>query len=163
MKIVFPGSFDPVTKGHLDLIQRATKLFDEVIVAILTNTSKQNLFSLDERLSFLQQATKAMPNVKVVAVKNDLTVNVVKKIGAQAILRGVRSLKDFEYEQEIALINRQLAPEIETVLLLANPEYSFLSSSMLKEVAKFNGDVTEFTSVEVAQALKRKLVQKCID
>lgn len=161
MKIVFPGSFDPITYGHLDLIKRASQLFDEVVVALLTNPNKKSLFSVDERIMFLQQEVQLFSNVTVVAVEHDLTVNVVKKMNAQGILRGLRNVKDFEYEQEIALTNQHLAPQLETIFLMAQPQYSFISSSMVKEVAKFNGDVTKLVTPQVAQALQRKLANEC--
>lgn len=157
MKAVFPGSFDPLTNGHLDLIKRASGLFEEVIVAIATNTSKQPLFSPQEKMTLVNSAIKDLPNVSAVAIPSDLTVNVARKLGAKAIVRGVRNVQDFEYEQGIAAMNKQLAPDLETILLFARPEYTLLSSSLIKEVARFHGDLAKFVPAEVGLALKKKM------
>lgn len=157
MKAVFPGSFDPLTNGHLDLIKRASGLFEEVIVAIATNTAKQPLFSPQEKMTLVNSAIKDLPNVSAVAIPSDLTVNVARKLGAKAIVRGVRNVQDFEYEQGIAAMNKQLAPDLETILLFARPEYTLLSSSLIKEVARFHGDLTKFVPAEVGLALKKKM------
>ncbi|WP_282708916.1 pantetheine-phosphate adenylyltransferase [Ligilactobacillus sp. Marseille-Q7487] len=160
MKAIFPGSFDPITNGHLDLIKRASLMFDEVIVALLTNSSKQGFFTLEEKIILTKKAVADIKNVSVISAKDELTVEVAKRLHADVMIRGVRSVKDFEYEQEIALINKQLAPEIETVLLLANPQYSVVSSSMIKEIAKFGGTIENFVCSEVQQALLRKWAEK---
>ncbi len=157
MKAVFPGSFDPLTNGHLDLIKRASGLFEEVIVAIATNTAKQPLFSPQEKMTLVNSAIKDLPNVSAVAIPSDLTVNVARKLGAKAIVRGVRNVQDFEYEQGIAAMNKQLDPDLETILLFARPEYTLLSSSLIKEVARFHGDLAKFVPVEVRLALKKKM------
>ena len=157
MKAVFPGSFDPLTNGHLDLIKRASGLFEEVIVAIATNTAKQPLFSPQEKMTLVNSAIKDLPNVSAVAIPSDLTVNVARKLGAKAIVRGVRNVQDFEYEQGIAAMNKQLAPDLETILLFARPEYTLLSSSLIKEVARFHGDLAKFVPTEVGLALKKKM------
>lgn len=157
MKAVFPGSFDPLTNGHLDLIKRASGLFEEVIVAIATNTAKQPLFSPQEKMTLVNSAIKGLPNVSAVAIPSDLTVNVARKLGAKAIVRGVRNVQDFEYEQGIAAMNKQLAPDLETILLFARPEYTLLSSSLIKEVARFHGDLAKFVPTEVGLALKKKM------
>ena len=157
MKAVFPGSFDPLTNGHLDLIKRASGLFEEVIVAIATNTAKQPLFSPQEKMTLVNSAIKDLPNVSAVTIPSDLTVNVARKLGAKAIVRGVRNVQDFEYEQGIAAMNKQLAPDLETILLFARPEYTLLSSSLIKEVARFHGDLTKFVPAEVGLALKKKM------
>ncbi|SEM68017.1 Phosphopantetheine adenylyltransferase [Ligilactobacillus sp. WC1T17] len=159
MKAVFPGTFDPLTMGHLDLIKRASKMFDQVTVLVATNTSKKAMFSFAERKALLEQEIAFLPNVNVIAAPKDLTVNVAKKIKAQAIIRGVRDAQDFEYEKAIALMNRHLAPEIETVLLLTDARYSFLSSSIVKEVALFGGDLTGLLPDKTAQALREKVKQ----
>ena len=159
MKAVFPGTFDPLTMGHLDLIKRASKMFDQVTVLVATNTSKKAMFSFAERKALLEQEIAFLPNVNVIAAPKDLTVNVAKKIKAQAIIRGVRDAQDFEYEKTIALMNRHLAPEIETVLLLTDARYSFLSSSIVKEVALFGGDLTGLLPDKTAQALREKVKQ----
>lgn len=160
MKAIFPGSFDPITNGHLDLIKRASLMFDEVIVALLTNSSKQGFFTLEEKIILTKKAVADIKNVSVISSKDELTVEVAKRLHADVMIRGVRSVKDFEYEQEIALINKQLAPEIETVLLLANPQYSVVSSSVIKEIAKFGGTIENFVCPEVQQALLRKWAEK---
>lgn len=160
MKAIFPGSFDPITNGHLDLIKRASLMFDEVIVALLTNSSKQGFFTLEEKIILTKKAVADIKNVSVISAKDELTVEVAKRLHADVMIRGVRSVKDFEYEQEIALINKQLAPEIETVLLLANPQYSVVSSSVIKEIAKFGGTIENFVCPEVQQALLRKWAEK---
>lgn len=157
MIALFPGSFDPLTNGHLDLISRASKMYDQIIVAVMTNTSKKPLFSTDEKLELIKTNVKEMANVEVIAVESDLTVNVMNKLGATVLVRGVRDVKDFEYEREIAAMNSQLDSQIETILLLARPEYSFLSSSMIKEVGQFHGDITKFVPANVAAALNQKL------
>lgn len=159
MKAVFPGTFDPLTMGHLDLIKRASKMFDQVTVLVATNTSKKAMFSFAERKALLEQEIAFLPNVNVIAAPKGLTVNVAKKIKAQAIIRGVRDAQDFEYEKAIALMNRHLAPEIETVLLLTDARYSFLSSSIVKEVALFGGDLTGLLPDKTAQALREKVKQ----
>lgn len=156
MIALFPGSFDPLTNGHLDLIFRASKMYDKIIVAIMTNTSKKPLFSSDEKLRLVQDNVASLNNVEVVAVESDLTVNVMHRLNASILVRGVRDVKDFEYEREIAAMNSRLAPEIETVLLLARPEYSFLSSSMIKEVGQFNGDIAQFVPANVVSSLQKK-------
>lgn len=156
MIALFPGSFDPLTNGHLDLIFRASKMYDKIIVAIMTNTSKKPLFSSDEKLRLIQEDVAEIDNVEVVAVESDLTVNVMRRLNASILVRGVRDVKDFEYEREIAAMNSRLDPEIETVLLLARPEYSFLSSSMIKEVGKFNGNISQFVPANVAKSLQKK-------
>ena len=159
MKAVFPGTFDPLTMAHLDLIKRASKMFDQVTVLVATNTSKKAMFSFAERKALLEQEIAFLPNVNVIAAPKDLMVNVAKKIKAQAIIRGVRDAQDFEYEKAIALMNRHLAPEIETVLLLTDARYSFLSSSIVKEVALFGGDLTGLLPDKTAQALREKVKQ----
>lgn len=157
MIALFPGSFDPLTNGHLDLISRAAKMYDQIIVAVMTNTSKKPLFTTKEKLALINANVKEMANVEVIAVESDLTVNVMNKLGATVLVRGVRDVKDFEYEREIAAMNSQLDGKIETILLLARPEYSFLSSSMIKEVGQFHGDITKFVPDNVATSLNQKL------
>lgn len=155
-KIVFPGSFDPLTRGHVDLIARASRLFDEVIVGIFTNTNKKSWFTPAEKLSLTTAALAHLPNVKVVLADHELTVRSAKAMGAVAILRGVRSVKDYEYERDIASMNAHLEPEIETVILFTNPQLSFVSSSLLKEVLTFGGEVSAFLPDNVWTALKEK-------
>jgi len=156
MIALFPGSFDPLTNGHLDLILRASKMYDKIIVAVMTNTAKKPLLTTDEKLELIKENVTSIENVEVIAVESDLTVNVMHRLNASVLVRGVRDVKDFEYEREIAAMNSRLAPDIETVLLLARPEFSFLSSSMIKEVGQFHGDIDQFVPANVEAALRKK-------
>ncbi len=153
---VYPGSFDPVTLGHMDIIRRAAKQYDRLIVAVLNNLSKKPLFSVEERAELLRQATADLPNVEV-DVFRDLLVNYVDQKKAQVVVRGVRSVTDFEYELQIATTNRKLNENVETIFMMTNPIYSYLSSSVVKEIAQFDGDVSELVTPEVRAALKTKL------
>lgn len=153
---LFPGSFDPLTMGHMDTIERGAKLFDELIIGIFVNTSKKSYFTSEEKLAIVKESVKHIPNVRVITHENELTVSVAEKLGAKFLLRGIRSIKDYEYEKEIALMNRHLDQELETVFLLAEPKYSHISSSILKEVWTFNGDVKEYLPEAVYQALEEK-------
>jgi len=152
---VYPGSFDPVTLGHMDIIQRASKQFDVLIVAVLNNVSKNALFSVDERKDLLRQVTSHIPNVQVDSFRG-LLVNYVKEQDAHVIVRGIRTVTDFEYELQLASTNHKLNPDAETIFMMTNPEYSYLSSSLVKEIAQYNGDLTEWVSPEVGQALHQK-------
>ena len=153
---LFPGSFDPLTMGHMDTIERGAKLFDELIIGIFVNTSKKSYFTSEEKLAIVKESVKHIPNVRVITQENELTVSVAEKLGAKFLLRGIRSIKDYEHEKEIALMNRHLDQELETVFLLAEPKYSHISSSILKEVWTFNGDVKEYLPEAVYQALEEK-------
>lgn len=153
---IFPGSFDPLTNGHLDLIKRAAKLFDKVIVAVLSNTAKQPLFSMAERLSLIKQVVADLDNVTVIAQSDDLTVNVAHQLHAQFIIRGLRSSQDFEYENNIAQMNSHLADDIETVFLFTKPRYAYIASSLVKEVARFRGDLNHLVPKCIANALIKK-------
>lgn len=153
---LFPGSFDPITNGHIDVINQAVKLFDQVYVVIMTNTAKNYLFSADQRLEFVQDAVKNQPKVSVLKRPDELTVKVAHDLKATAIIRGVRNSEDFLYEQQIAKMNKVLAEDIETVLLLTKPENSFVASSIIKEVAHFGGDISAFLPKKAADALTRK-------
>ena len=153
MKAIFPGSFDPVTNGHLDIIKRSAAIFDEVFVVVLTNTAKKPMFSADERQSFIQKATE---NIKVLAKEADLTVNVAQELEAQVIIRSVRNTQDLEFEQNIAAMNKELAPNIETLILLTDPKYAFLSSTLVKEVARFKGELGNLVPPIVQAALSKK-------
>jgi pantetheine-phosphate adenylyltransferase len=152
---VYPGSFDPVTMGHLDIIQRAARQFDVLIVAVLINRSKQPLFTIEERLELIRQVTSHLPNVEVDSFQ-DLTANYVRIRNAQAIVRGVRSVTDFEYELQIASTNHKLNPDAETVFMMTNPKYSYLSSSIVKEIAAYEGDVKDLVPPEVEKAIRLK-------
>lgn len=155
-RALFPGSFDPLTNGHLNTIERAAKLFDEVVIGVFVNTSKKSLFPAEERVTLIKQSVLHIPNVKVVHQESQLTVETAKELGATVLIRGVRNIKDFEYERDIAQMNHHLSNELETVLLLAEPKYSHISSSLLKEVLYFGGDVTEYLPDAINEALARK-------
>jgi len=152
---VCPGSFDPVTLGHLDIIKRGAKVFDEVIVVVANNQSKDPLFTVDERIVLLKKVTKQFPNVKVDSF-NGLLIDYVKNIGATVILRGLRAVSDFEYEMKIASINKKLDDEVETFFMMTNNQYSFLSSSIVKEAAKYHANVSDLVPDIVEDALKEK-------
>lgn len=154
-KAIFPGSFDPLTRGHMDIIKRASKLFDELIVVILNNSKKTSMFTVEERIGFLQAATQDLDNVRV-ADYEGLTVEFARAVGACCMVRGVRSIKDYEYEMEIAAINQHIASEIETLILFANPQDSFVSSSAIKEMVAYGQSVEGLVSEEVYAALLKK-------
>jgi len=153
---VYPGSFDPVTLGHLDIISRAAKQFDHVIVSVLNNTSKKPLFSVEERMALLQEVTRDLPNVRIDSFR-DLLVRYMRSKNAQIIIRGIRSVTDFEYELQMASTNRQLDDGIDTIFMMTNPKYSYLSSSIVKEIAQFHGPVHDLVPPEVEAALHKKL------
>ncbi|KRL84116.1 pantetheine-phosphate adenylyltransferase [Ligilactobacillus apodemi] len=155
MKAIFPGSFDPITNGHLDVIKRSAQLFEHVYVVILTNTAKKPLFSAEKRQMLVEDAIKDLSNVTVLLKEADLTVNVANQLGAQVIIRALRNAQDFEFEKNIAEMNKNLAPQIETMLLVTDPKYSFVSSSLVKEVARFKGDVSQLVSPLVLAELKK--------
>lgn len=159
---VYPGTFDPVTMGHLDIIQRAARQFDVLIVAVLNNISKNPLFSIEERMELLRSVTKDIPNIEVDFFR-DLTANYVRQKGAHVIVRGIRSVTDFEYELQLASANHKLNPEAETIFMMTNPKYSYLSSSMVKEIAHFNGNIVDLVSPEVGEALYAKFNAKKVD
>ncbi|MCQ2560131.1 MAG: pantetheine-phosphate adenylyltransferase [Clostridia bacterium] len=155
---LYPGSFDPVTNGHLDIIARAAGLFDRVIVSVSQNVNKRPLFSVTERKAMLQEVLQAYPNVEIVDFMG-LTVNFARKVQAQAIIRGLRAISDFENEFMMALTNKKLAPEIETVFLMAKAEYSFISSSGVKELARFSASIEGL----VPKIIEDKLIEKFKD
>ncbi len=152
---VYPGSFDPPTNGHLDVMQRAGKLAGTLYVAVATNMSKEPLFTADERVKLLEQVTADMPHVKVDRF-DGLLVDYAKKVGASAIFRGLRAVSDFEYEFQMALTNRRLDVELETLFLMPSQDYSYLSSQIIKEVARLGGDLTPFVPPQVAALMKQK-------
>jgi pantetheine-phosphate adenylyltransferase len=153
---LYPGTFDPPTNGHIDLIQRGSKLFDHLIVAILNNPGKDPLFSVEERVEMLKESTSALDNVSV-ATFDGLTVEFARQRGVSAILRGIRAISDYEYEFQMALMNRRLAPELETVFLQPAGRYSFVSSRMLKEVFAFGGDVSGLVPPNVLKRLRDRI------
>jgi pantetheine-phosphate adenylyltransferase len=155
---VCPGSYDPVTNGHLDIIGRVSRVFDKVIVAVVGNAPRKagHLFTPEERKQFLEEATAELPNVQVEVFRN-LVVEFARQHGATAIVKGLRAISDFEYEFEMNQLNRKLAPEIESVYVFASPDYSFLSSTGVKEMATFGGDVSDLVPAAVADALTERL------
>ncbi|BDR60428.1 pantetheine-phosphate adenylyltransferase [Lactobacillus xylocopicola] len=154
---LFPGSFDPITKGHVEVVRQAARIFDKVIVAVMTNTAKSYLFTVEERMQFVQDALRELPKVEVVKRPDELTIQTARDLQATAIVRGVRNDQDFLYEQQIAAMNKELAPEVETVLLFTRPQDSFVASSVIKEVAHFGGEVSSFLPAMAAAAVKEKL------
>ena len=156
---VYPGSFDPVTNGHIDVIKRAIRLFDRVIVAVIENPTKKTLFSVDERMEMLRAVTRGLSGV-VVSHFDRLLVDYMKKKRANIIIRGLRAVSDFEYEFQMALTNRKLAPDIETVFLMPAEAYTYLSSSIVKEVVRLNGSVKGFVPRQIEARLRRKLLTK---
>ena len=157
-RAIYPGSFDPVTNGHLDVIQRASRLFDEVIVAIAYNDVKNPFFTSDERLDLLEGTISTVKNVKVMQFEG-LLVDFAKNQGATAIVRGLRAISDFEFEFQMALMNRKLEDSVETIFLMPKDDYTYLSSRIVKEIARLGGNVEAFVPHSVATALKSKLKQ----
>lgn len=154
---IYPGSFDPLTNGHLDIIERSKKICDKLIVAVARNSAKNALFSIDERLEILMKSCESCKDCDVEVVTFDgLLVDYCKRNGVDFMIRGLRAIVDFEYEYAIALMNKKLAPDIETIFMMARGEYSFVSSNMVKEVASYNGDV----STLVPQFVQKKLQDK---
>ena len=152
---ICPGSFDPITNGHLDIIQRGSTIFDDIIVAIFNNQAKHPLFTVEERIELIKESTKHIPNVRV-DVSDDLLVDYAKEHQAHAILRGLRAVSDFEYEMQITSMNKKLEPDIETIFMMTNNQYSFLSSSIVKEAAKYDGNIADLVPAIVKRALKKK-------
>ncbi len=155
VKALYPGTFDPPTNGHIDLILRGSKIFDHLIVAVLVNSMKDPMFSTEERVEMLRECTSDIPNVTI-ATFNGLMVEFARREGAAAVLRGIRAISDYEYEFQMALMNRRLAPEIETVFLQPAGRYSFVSSRMLKEVFSLGGDVTGLVPPNVIKRLRAR-------
>ncbi|PGM54876.1 pantetheine-phosphate adenylyltransferase [Bacillus sp. AFS053548] len=155
---VCPGSFDPITLGHLDIIKRGARVFDEVIVVVLNNSAKNSLFTLEERIELITEATSTIPNVRVDSFSG-LLMDYAKKINASAILRGLRAVSDFEYEMQITAMNKKLVDEIDTFFVMTNNQYSFLSSSIVKEVAKYGGNVKDLVPDCVNSALTEKFLK----
>lgn len=153
---IYPGTFDPVTNGHIDLIQRSLNIFDEIIIAVAPSEGKKPLFDLDERMDLIKESVGQFDGAKVASF-NSLLIDYAKSMDSVAIIRGLRAVSDFEYELQMALMNRRLASEIETVFMMPNQEHIFLSSTIVKEVAKFGGDVSRLVPETVEKALKEKL------
>ena len=154
-KAVYPGSFDPLTNGHIDIIKRVAKLYDEISVAVLINTNKKELFSIEERVKLIENEIKDLPNVRVDSF-HGLLVDYCEANEIGVIIRGLRAVSDYEYEMQIAQMNRSLSQAVETVFLMTNTKYSFLSSSIVKEVARFGGNIAEIVPRPVAEKLKEK-------
>ena len=152
---VYPGSFDPVTNGHLDIIERASRICDKVVVGVLNNTSKTPLFPVEERADMLRRVTEDLPNVEV-GTFSGLLVDFARENGANVIIKGLRTVADFEYEFQMALLNKTLNPDIETMFMMTNSKYSYISSSMVKELAGFNGDLTGLVPAQIINKIKQK-------
>ena len=155
-KAVYPGTFDPVTYGHIDLIKRALKIFDTVIIAVAHNAEKEPLFSVEERIAMLKKATRGMKGV-VIEDFNGLAVNYVRNKGSRVMIRGLRMLSDFEYEFQMALTNRKFADNIETIFMMPHEDYSYISSKLIKEAASLGADVSNFLPKKTEMVLKKKL------
>ena len=155
-KAIYPGTFDPITKGHIDLAERASKLFDEVVIAIAASPSKQPLFDVDERLEMAQISLSHIDNISLVGF-DGLLIECVRTAQAQVVLRGLRAVSDFEYEFQLAAMNRRLDPTVETMFLTPSENYTFLSASMVKEIASLGGDVSQFLHPQVNKRLADRL------
>lgn len=158
--VAIPGSFDPITQGHLNIIQRCANLFDQVHVLVMTNTSKKNLFTLDERVELVAGEVATLKNVTVHGFADQLTVDILQQLDIQLMVRGIRSASDAEFERQIAGLNHQLDPQIETLFMPAEPEFSVIASSMVKEIVRFGGDASGMLSSRVLQAVRAKYAQK---
>ena len=156
---IYPGSFDPVTNGHLDIIERASKLFDRLVIGVLTNSAKTPLFTSDERVTMLKDVTRGLPNVEIVSFEG-LLVDFCRQCKGQTIVRGLRAVTDFEYELQLSQTNRVIAPDVDTVFLTTNLKYSYLSSSIVKEIAMYKGDISAFVDPSVAEKIRYKMKEK---
>ncbi len=156
LRAVYPGSFDPVTFGHLDIIERSSSLVDELIVGVLNNNAKSPLFSVEERVRMLKEVTENMPKVRIVPFEG-LLVDFARKMDARMVIRGLRAITDFEYELQMAQTNHKMEPELETAFLTTSLEYSYLSSTTVKEVAAFGGDISQFVPELVIEKIQEKI------
>lgn len=156
---VYPGSFDPITNGHLDIVTRAARFFDKIIIGVFERSNKHLIFSIEERVDLARRAVANLPNVEVKSFSR-LTVDFAKQEKAQVMIRGLRMNADFEKEFEMAMMNRKLSPELDLLCFMASQEYQFLSSSLLKEVARLNGNINDLVPEHVAEALRRKVHSK---
>ena len=159
VRAIYPGSFDPVTYGHLDIIRRSAEVVDELVVGVLYNKAKIPLFSVEERVKMLGEATKDMGNVKIIPFEG-LLIDFAKQLDAKVIVRGLRAITDFEYELQMAQTNRKLNPEVETLFMTTSLEYSYLSSTTVREVASFDGDISQFVPEFVAEKVTEKIKEK---
>jgi pantetheine-phosphate adenylyltransferase len=155
MKVIYPGTFDPFTRGHEDLVRRAARLFDAVVVGIADSVSKQPFFSVSERIGMAREVLRPFPNVEVLGFSS-LLMDFVHAQGAQAVIRGLRAVSDFEYEFQMAGMNRNLYPDVETIFLTPDEKYMFISATIVREIARFGGDVAKFVHPHVAEHLRRK-------
>ena len=156
---VYPGSFDPVTLGHLDIIERSARMSDQLIIGVLNNNSKTPLFSVQERVNMLKEITTDLGNVEVKAFAG-LLIDFVRANQADVVVRGLRAVTDFEYELQLAQTNRVIAPEVDTIFLTTNLKYSYLSSSIVKEIAFYDGDISAFVPASVAECIRRKMADR---
>ena len=156
---VYPGSFDPVTLGHVDIIRRAASLFDRLIVGVLCNNEKNPLFSVDERVKMLESVTADIPNVEIRSFTG-LTVDFAKSVGARVLVRGLRAVSDFEYELQMAQTNNTMCPQIDTIFLITNLKYAYLSSSIVKEVASYGGRIDEYLPAEIIPLVRNKYTKE---
>lgn len=154
-RAIYPGSFDPLTLGHMDMIERSAKIVDELVIGVLNNSAKNSLFSLDERVSMIKEMTESMPNVTVASF-NGLLVDYMKEINATIIVRGLRAVTDFEYELQIAQTNHVENPEVETIFLTTSLQYSYLSSTIVKEFASYGGDISKFVPARFIDRIYEK-------
>ena len=159
LRAIYPGSFDPVTYGHYDIICRSCKIVDELIVGVLNNKAKMPLFSVEERVKMLKEVTKDLPNVRIIPF-DGLLVDFAERMDADMVIRGLRAITDFEYELQMAQTNRVLAPDVDTVFLTTTLEYAYVSSTIMKEVARFGGDLSSFAPPEIIQALCKKMQEE---
>lgn len=156
---IYPGSFDPITKGHLDVLKKASKMFDKVIIAVLKNSSKKGFLPIEDRVELIRQSVKDIENVEVDSF-DGLTIEYARKKGANILIRGLRAVSDLEYEMQISQTNSALAPEIDTVFLITKPKYNFISSSIVKEIASMGGDVSKFVPQVVFEYLNDKYKER---
>ncbi len=159
LRAIYPGSFDPVTYGHLDVIKRSCKIMDELIVGVLNNNAKMPLFSAEERVKMLEEVTSELENVRIVLF-NGLLIDFARQQGADVVIRGLRAITDFEYELQMSQTNHKLEPSVETMFLTTSIEYSYLSSTSVKEIAAFGGDISQFVPEAVAVELEKKMNAK---
>lgn len=159
IRAIYPGSFDPVTLGHLDIIRRASRTVNELIVGVLNNGGKVPLFSIDERVEMLKEVTKDIPNVKVMSFSG-LLVDFAKHTNSNVVVRGLRAISDFDYELQMAQTNRKLNPDVDTMFLATSLEYAYLSSTIVKEVAFFDGDISEFVPEQVAEKVRQRVKER---
>jgi len=153
--VLYPGSFDPVTNGHLDVARRAARIFDRLLIAVAVNSEKNPLFSFNERIELLREVCKDMPHTEIVSFSS-LLVNAVNDLNVNAVIRGIRAVSDFEYEFQMALMNRELNEKCETLFMMPSPEYSYVSSRLIKEIARCGGDISPFVPPVVAAAISKK-------